>query len=114
MLACTNAIREDASELEKASDKEKIANLLKELDGHTAKTVQYLPNGIIRSKLEEEICICRRLLCQLPSNTPAQPERDTYTEKRIQDLEAENLKLKKEMEALKRQINTENETEASE
>lgn len=114
VLACTNAIREDVSELEKASDKEKIANLLKELDDHTAKTVQYLPKGIIRSKLEEEICICRRILCQLPSNTPAQPERDTYTEKRIQDLEAENLKLKKEMEALKRRINTENETEASE
>lgn len=104
VLNDTSRIRQEAKK-EKAFHNwtdEELQQAQNCLDAHEKKTVQYLAHGIIRSKLEEEINNCRRILHgQDRARIPQSLEATDY-QARIQQLKRENELLESRISALKR------------
>lgn len=77
---------------------------LNNLDDHEKKTVRYLAHGIIRSKLEEEIVNCRRILhCANNTESPETAQGADYRS-RIHQLEREKDILEQRIEALRQKL----------
>lgn len=80
-----------------------MRNLSKSYD-HEKKTVRYLAHGIIRSKLEEEIVNCRRILhCANNTESPETAQGADYRS-RIHQLEREKDILEQRIEALRQKL----------
>lgn len=70
------------------------------LDAHEKQTVQYLAQGIIRNKLQEEIDNCRRILYGAKHSPLPQPLQNFDIHARIHQLEREKELLEKRIRAL--------------
>lgn len=86
-----NSIRDERSRRGK-----EVSEWLEILAGHWNMTVQYLPEGIIRSKLEEEISICRTILTGEPT------QKSSADSDKLQSLMRENELLRAQIAAMKR------------
>lgn len=102
----TSSIREEATK-EKAFQgwtDEKFIKKLDSLDALRNKTVQYLSHGIIRSKLEEEINVCCRILHRANNKNIPQVVQDIDYQARIQQLEREKSILEQRINALHQKV----------
>lgn len=102
----TAQIRQEAKKENAFLDwkKEKIQWELDCLSRHEKNTVQYLARGIIRSKLEEEINACRRILCDRIGSAPPEQTEEQKHQVRIQQLKREETVLEERINALKRKL----------
>lgn len=100
----TSAVREEARKEKPFHGwtNEDFNRKLKRLDDHEKKTVRYLAHGIIRSKLEEEIANCRRILHRANNTEFPETTQDPDYESRIHQLEREKDILEQRIEALRR------------
>lgn len=98
----TSSIREEATK-EKGFQgwtDEDFIQKVDSLDALRKKTVQYLSHGIIRSKLEEEINICYRILHRANNKDIPQVVQDIDYQARIRQLEREKTILEERINAL--------------
>lgn len=74
---------------------------MEQLDNYQKMTVQYLPNGIIKNKLAEEISICKKMLeDSLPPESRVPIAKDGNAA-RIKKLEQENEELRRQLKKLR-------------
>ncbi len=106
VLKDTSGIRQEAKKenaFQNWTDKE-FQHALSCLDAHEKKTVRYLAHGIIRSKLEEEISHCRRILHGRHNTDLPQSMQDADYLARIRQLEREKELLEGRINTLNRKM----------
>lgn len=88
VLAYTQKIQSQLRSAEFVPVEEKLDDWERQLELHWKKTVQYLPDGIVRGKLEEEIAICREIILR-KRNPEARERKKEALRKDIARLERE-------------------------
>lgn len=95
VLDTTNAVQN--GEWEKTHTAQEY---MEQLDKHLKITVQYLPNGIIKNKLTEEISICKKTLEESLPPEIRTPITEDENAARIKKLEQENEQLRCQLKKL--------------
>ncbi len=106
VLRDTAKIREEAQKENSFQNwtDESFNDKLNRLDSHEKQTVQYLAHGIIRSKLEEEINHCRRILRSVNNSAPPETVQEKDYQVRIHQLAREKDILEQKINALKQKL----------